>query len=275
MRKYYQISPYSREQNCMISYSVQQGTKKTKRAHIHDHYEILYVYPIVREIFVNNDIYYTSSNTLAFFRPGLAHKTTSSATTSSERYILSFTPEFITPFNELFHLNLEELFDTPLRNYSDEQIKEIRIILKKMVNESKKSIENNPEFLILLMHLFLLLKKGKSTLPYKHQTVSFNNILDYINENYVENINLDDICKHFYITKSNLCHKIKSHTGKTFSHFISDIRIEKACILLRTTSDSVNKIANAIGYTDPFNFSKQFKKKTGMSPTEYRKTNNS
>ena len=46
--------------------------------------------------------------------------------------------------------------------------------------------------------------------------------------------------------------------------------MEKAYALLNNDKLSISDIARSVGYRDPLNFSKMFKKLRGMSPTEYR-----
>lgn len=64
---------------------------------------------------------------------------------------------------------------------------------------------------------------------------------------------------------------LKKETGKNTQDHIHFYLIEKAKSLLLATEEPVTQIAYALGYEYPGHFSKFFKKKTGMSPTEYRK----
>ncbi len=64
---------------------------------------------------------------------------------------------------------------------------------------------------------------------------------------------------------------LKKETGKNTQDHIHFHLIEKAKSLLLGTAEPVTQIAYALGYEYPGHFSKFFKKKTGMSPTEYRK----
>ena len=54
--------------------------------------------------------------------------------------------------------------------------------------------------------------------------------------------------------------------------FVQNIRINKAKQLLIDENVSINKIAFECGYNDAFYFSRIFKKVTGVTPSEYRKT---
>ena len=59
-------------------------------------------------------------------------------------------------------------------------------------------------------------------------------------------------------------------TGQTFKEYLTELRIQKAKELLRSTPERATDIAYQVGYNDPHYFSAAFKKKTGLSPTEYR-----
>ena len=59
-------------------------------------------------------------------------------------------------------------------------------------------------------------------------------------------------------------------TGYTFTEYLTMLRISKAQELLKATDLRSSKIAQAVGYTDPHYFSYLFKKRTGLTPSEYR-----
>ena len=63
----------------------------------------------------------------------------------------------------------------------------------------------------------------------------------------------------------------KKETGKTYSEYLTDVRIRKAKDLLVETGDSIGLIAEKTGYHDARYFSKQFSRIVGLKPFEYRK----
>ena len=63
----------------------------------------------------------------------------------------------------------------------------------------------------------------------------------------------------------------KAKIGVPFRDHVIESRIEKAKLLLRSSSLKILEIADSLGYSDIYLFSKQFKKKTGTTPTAYRK----
>ncbi|OMF34683.1 hypothetical protein BK133_11775 [Paenibacillus sp. FSL H8-0548] len=65
--------------------------------------------------------------------------------------------------------------------------------------------------------------------------------------------------------------KFKSRTGMSFIDYVQSVRIEEACRLLLTSDRKVADIASSVGYQDITFFNRLFRKKTGLSPREYRK----
>ncbi len=63
-------------------------------------------------------------------------------------------------------------------------------------------------------------------------------------------------------------------SGVTFSDLATDIKINLARELLGDRSRSIDEIASMLGYTDPANFTRAFKNRAGMTPTQFRKSVN-
>lgn len=102
------------------------------------------------------------------------------------------------------------------------------------------------------------------------------NILDriifYLQNNHGQKITLNDLCNEFYCSPSFLSHNFKKHTGKNINEFLNELRIKDAKALLKKNGLSITEIALSVGFDDSNYFSEVFRKLTGMSPREYRKT---
>ena len=81
---------------------------------------------------------------------------------------------------------------------------------------------------------------------------------------------LCEVARKVYMTPTYLSLLFKTNTGHTFIEHLTQIRIEKAKELLRTTHFKNYEVAEQVGYQDPRYFSQVFKKKVGVSPTEFR-----
>lgn len=93
---------------------------------------------------------------------------------------------------------------------------------------------------------------------------------DYIKLNYSEKISIKEIADQLYLSPNYLSELFKKHTGKTISEYLTDYRLEKACQLLDHAEYRVGDVSGMVGIHDGRYFSNIFKKKYGMTPTEYR-----
>ncbi|OON86700.1 hypothetical protein BXO88_06830 [Oribacterium sp. C9] len=99
-----------------------------------------------------------------------------------------------------------------------------------------------------------------------------SNAIFYLNNNFRNEISLDDITRKFAMSKSCFMSGFKSETGMTPMNYLRSVRIKKACTLLSGTGKSIQEISESVGIPDSNYFVKQFRKETGMTPTDYRKT---
>jgi two-component system response regulator YesN len=96
-------------------------------------------------------------------------------------------------------------------------------------------------------------------------------ILKYVGENIFRSpITVKDISDTFNISPEHLSRTFKKDTGENLIQYMNELRIAEAKRLLKDTNLSVKEISSGLFYADPFYFSKQFKKMTGYSPSQYR-----
>lgn len=103
-------------------------------------------------------------------------------------------------------------------------------------------------------------------------TCSKNNYIktvsDYIKENYMRKIYVEDIASSLNINRRYLSRIFKEEKGATIQQYVINYKMKKACDFLNR-GFKVNEVALMVGYDDIFTFSKIFKKNTGYSPTQY------
>lgn len=95
-------------------------------------------------------------------------------------------------------------------------------------------------------------------------------VITYLQENYnckPENEKLASIAK---VSKNQLLRDFRQHTGLTPQAYLRREQIRNACILLNTTTLSIDEIAERTGFFDRYHFSKIFRKVTGLPPVKYR-----
>lgn len=113
----------------------------------------------------------------------------------------------------------------------------------------------------------------------KHQNKKISNFIDdikkYMNENYSDkNLSLAGIAKMFYLNPSYLSRTFKKEAVVSFVEYLTSIRIEKAIELLKETDLKIFAIAELVGISDSNYFSTCFKKYTGISMSDFRKSLN-
>ena len=84
-------------------------------------------------------------------------------------------------------------------------------------------------------------------------------------------ISLDLLTKKFKISKSNLNKKFIRKFQYTPIKYLNNLRMMKAEEILMKTDKNITEISMELGLTSPSNFTRSFKKFTGLSPSEYRK----
>ncbi|TFW10547.1 AraC family transcriptional regulator [Oxalobacteraceae bacterium OM1] len=81
---------------------------------------------------------------------------------------------------------------------------------------------------------------------------------------------LDELARRVGLSRAGFAQKFKTSLGAPPLHYLTTLRVQKAMELLARTDDKIEAVSFAVGYKDPFSFSKVFKKLTGMPPKEFR-----
>ncbi|MCR4694620.1 MAG: response regulator [Pseudobutyrivibrio sp.] len=105
----------------------------------------------------------------------------------------------------------------------------------------------------------------------KQSMSAVNKAKQYIDENYMKELTLDDVSRVVNISSYYFSKLFKEETGENFIDYLTKLRIDSAKELLKNTNKSMKEISAEVGYSDPNYFSRNFKKYTGKTPTEYAK----
>lgn len=97
--------------------------------------------------------------------------------------------------------------------------------------------------------------------------------LEYIHQHYYEELFVSEIAERFGIERRRFSYLFERLTGLTPIQYLTEYRIRLAKELLKTSTYSIAKVAEEVGYVDSFYFSRVFKKHVKMSPSSYRKRN--
>ncbi len=112
-------------------------------------------------------------------------------------------------------------------------------------------------------------EKSITELNFKNNDVLLYNMLCWLDENYLSYKNLEELSAKLSYSESYLSHLFKNGMHCSISDYVLDKKLSFAADLLKTKEKSVTEIAEITGYASLHSFSKAFKKKYGISPSDY------
>lgn len=160
----------------------------------------------------------------------------------------------------------QNLFDTPLNNpYTME--------MKKKHNAPIGS----EQLIRVYLECFLLnlIRRNSSSkqeiqLPVtKSSTDIFRRVSDYMEDNLPARLSIETICRDNMIGRTQLQNVFQKEAGMGVIEYFSKLKIQNAKHMIRIGSLNFTQISEQLGYTSIHYFSRQFKKLTGMTPSEY------
>ncbi len=145
--------------------------------------------------------------------------------------------------------------------------------------KKKKSVPfGNEQLLKIYLETFLIeLVKGKSAQKLSAKApapapTKMNDIIAYLEENYLQKILIDELVFMFNSNRSKLCREFKEATGTTVLEYINRKKIEHAKRLLLETNASITQIAEQMHFDTIHYFTFFFKKQTGLTPKEFQRS---
>lgn len=122
----------------------------------------------------------------------------------------------------------------------------------------------------VLSVLFVSLKEG---MPSQKRRASFDAVLDFVKLNFNDPLlSLKKLGDRFFYSEKHISRLFLSKMKKGFNKYLNDLRLDFAAKLLCEELYSVKDVAYSSGFTDPLYFSKTFKKRFGLSPSEYARS---
>lgn len=151
---------------------------------------------------------------------------------------------------------------------------------KNIVEQLHEMDSQNPsKRLITLLEILLSLSNSsdiQTILPvgfsanHHGDTDKINKVFEHIMQNYKQEIYVTDIANELNMSVASFSRYFKNHTRKTFSDYVTEIRISHACKLLMENNHSVSEISFMSGFENMSNFYRHFKKHIGVIPKDYK-----
>lgn len=251
--------------------------------HWHPEYEINYVYQGPVTIFTNGKTYTLNSNELFFTNKNVIHFCKCPECKNQHFVSLLFGEEFVFPGNS------DPIFKKYIQNLNDRHLGFPDIItaetpggpeiLESVRNFITIFMQKKPAFEIALrnelLRIYQIAFEYNLFVEAHDPQSALNSIVHqailYLQQNFMYPISIHDLAAKYHVTHSHFCRLFKSSVGTTPLTYLQDYRLSTAAPMIIQTNDPINSIAYACGFDDLNYFSRCFKKKHGLSPSEYRK----
>lgn len=251
------------------------------RWHYHDAYELHFIIKTSGKLFVGDYIGEFSPGNLVLTGPRLPHNWVSTdvpkeGIPTRDMAIqfghapLEFAAKYIPELREIMPLLERAKYGIEFFNMSEQVEQDFYRI------RNARDVNRFAEFLKLLG---LLAKSTTYRLLSSAQMQSFdddaslakiNTVFNYITENYRTPISAEILSTRLGMSQAKFSRFFRKATGNSFTDFVNQLRINKACQLLMNTDQYVTNICYDVGFNNVANFNRRFLEMKGVTPKEFR-----
>ena len=241
----------------------------------HDYYELTFVDRGTLETTIEDKQFIINEKELMIYGPGQFHTQHIAQGQSCSYVTILFSMVNVSP-------DAQDAENDLLLNKVFSYDKKIYTLLKDFVQESSVQIPYiNSLMTCLLQEIIIRLLRSEFLVSKEERPVSLTRqhyqdellerILNYIDQSICEPLTIAEICQKFSISRSSLQLLFKENLDQTPKKYISDMKLEKSCQLIREQKYSISEISLLLGFNSIHYFSRAFAHKYNMAPSEYSK----
>ncbi len=239
--------------------------------HFHDCHQIIFVVNGAVDFCVNEKMLHASAGNIAIFSRYENHSVLG-CSKEYERFVLHIDPNVVNRKSPVYSL----LTDRPngFCNIIDvsKNITLITDVFKRILYENSNASKLSDEMEQLLVKQLLIT-------VYRCLTINFDNTFDdmvvgikrLFETEYHKQFTLKTLAKQYNQSVSSISHRFSEATGASIMEYLQSCRIANAKQMLAETDYNIGEIVERCGFSDNSNFSRTFKKLTGLSPSNFRK----
>jgi len=248
--------------------------------HYHPEYELTYIVKGKGKRFVGDSYQDFEPGDLVLLGSMLPHTWVSETShqENCEAIVIQFSNDFIEPLfryaeitsiRDLLQQSKTGLHFKPVKN-------DVRLLLEEIASN-----KGPVAFTSLINVLHLLSGANYSPLSSEHfkafnssrNQQRINKVFLYVQQNYTSAVSLQNAAALVHLSESAFCKFFKRISGKTFSDYVNEIRVAKACELLIETDKPIEQIAFETGFESQTYFNRIFLRKKASRPKDYRSRN--
>ena len=240
----------------------------------HPFFELTYVDTGTLYTVVDDVTYKLGEKNMMIYGPGQFHSQYSDEDQSVSYVTILFNMENLSPgvAGNWYEILINKVFPYNKKTYT---------LIKTLVQEST----TGAPYMDTLMHCLLTetivrLLQGEyaapapqtaSTVRQNYQDELFERIIAFVESKICEPLTIAEICQQFSLSRSSLQLLFKNMVNQSPKKYISDMKLEKSCQMLRENKYTISEISLKLGYSSIHYFSNAFNQKYHISPSEYAK----
>ncbi len=250
----------------------------------HSFYELVYVSSGTMRVSSENYDGKLHKHQMIIHKPNETHSLSCTSGSAPTVIIIGF--ECYSPELETFSTRPFTLNENSIKTLA-EIVKEGRNVFSPPFNKPTFDMKKNQSPLFaseqLLKNLleYFLIKLIREYKFYEKQeiddkqnyNISIGEIVQYVDDNFLEKITIDELAFIFRTNRATLCKEFKNKTGKTLLEYINEQKIKLAKKVIASSQKTFTEIAYQLNFESIHYFTRFFKKQTGLSPKEFRALN--
>ena len=241
-----------------------------------DHYSLAYLLDGECFNITTNSSYVFHKDYVGTTPPYVYHRSSTSSS-GYERIHIKFAPEFVEPLNAKFGIGImNAVYANPCYHFSPENTAKVKALFEKMLATYEQDTIYD-EFLLqgMLFELLIMIYEHAITDDQTiHQAPISEPMIDaiyFMEQNFSQNIRMDQVATIAGYSPAHFSRLFQKQMGKSYSAYLTSIRVREAAKLLMNTDKSITDIAIETGFVYVSNMTAVFKKEIGVTPREYRK----
>ncbi|ALS28641.1 AraC family transcriptional regulator [Paenibacillus cisolokensis] len=266
------------------------STSLKQPLHTHEYIQIAYVLRGMCNHQLRGKSLKVSRGDIFIISPGVVHSLSAIDDKPYEVVLLDFMPFLVRDYVKPFSSTLLALLQ-PSEGRSDSRqqpwlhiAKGKQLLVEQLLQDIQDEFEHREagfefsvrislvKLLILIDREFRKSRRNPARQPALADQHPIDAVKRYIYDNYSQDIPLEHGAMIANMAPAYFSHMFKKETGQSFVDFMNEVRIERAMELIRQGTHTITHIGYQVGFHHLSHFIRTFKKRTGITPTEYKKT---